>query len=382
MPPSTKVCRTPIVLGIDWGSTAVRLFKNLVKEQRLELVDNRAALSKCDETRYQRGSWSGYINISGNGPVYTGDDVPSALQIPAKLILGRGKGIDSANPLLSEVERRKGDVFFERRCQEGLQEIVKAFASQLQKECESKYNPLEIVDIGLTIPAHWTLEEEGLYTSILKKAFPRSSRWNCRLKNIYFMTEIEAFAHFFFDDPDRVEQYLGDRVNNFVLLLDFGGHSMNGCIFYVRRANDRFAFIRAREPFGIVGGTAQWEAAIGEFCTNNTLSTGGFRTKVTPEVRNSLLRKFREELRMLECDSFREIELRTKSPKGYDAGSGDFWTTISANQSAKFFHDATNGPLGLAESQIKILSSLEGRCPELGARVIVSGGTAKNETII
>ncbi|KAK1981608.1 hypothetical protein LZ30DRAFT_592362 [Colletotrichum cereale] len=377
--PGTYFCLS--ILGGDWGSTAIRLYIYFVEENRFELIVNLGALSKCDETRYQSGSWCGYINISGNGPVYTGDDVPAALQIPAKLILGKGRGIDEKNPLLTEVRRRQGNVRFERRCQEGLEEIVKAFASQVKDRCEKKNDPLQIVDIGLTIPAHWTLEEEESYAALIKKVFPRSSRWNSRLKNIYFMTEIEAFAHFFFEDPDRADRYLGDKVNNFVLFLDFGGHSMNGCMFYVRRASDRFAFIRAKEPFGTVGGSAQWEAAVGDFCTSNTLSGGGSKTTVTPEVRNLLLKKFREEIRMLECDRFEEIELRIRPPRGYVAGSRDIWTTISANQSAQFFHDATDEPLKRAEIEINKLTYFLGRYSDVGVKVIVSGGTAKNETV-
>ncbi|EFQ31566.1 uncharacterized protein GLRG_06855 [Colletotrichum graminicola M1.001] len=367
-------------LAIDWGSTAIRLYIYFVDEGRFELIFNLEALSKCDETRYQTGSWSGYINISGNGPVYTGDDVPAALQIPAKLILGNGRGIEESNALLTEINRQQGNDKFERRCQEGLERIVEAFSLQVQERCEKRNEPLEIVEIGLTVPAHWTLEEEESYAELIRKAFPRKS-WNNRLKDIYFMTEIEAFAHFFFSDAVVVDRYMGDKPNNYVKFLDFGGHSMNGCLFYVRRAEEKFVFMRVEEPFGVVGGSAQWEAAVGDFCTNNALSSGGFKMSVNPEVRNGFQKRFREEIRMHECNRFEEIELRIKPPKGYAAGTGDIWTTISAQQSAQFFREAMNKPLRRAETEIKDLATFVGRYADVGVKVIVSGGTAKNGTV-
>ncbi|OBR06370.1 hypothetical protein CH63R_10490 [Colletotrichum higginsianum IMI 349063] len=384
MPPSTRKKRTAVLstLGNDWGSTAIRLFFYYIEEQRLEWVNNRAASNKCDETRYHNGSWSGYIDVSGNGPVYTGDDVPSAFQIPAKLIIGKGKGIDKTNPLLAVMKRNKGDAVFKRRCEEGPVAAVRTFAAQIEMHVQSKNKPLEIVDFGLTVPAHWTLDEMENYAKVLKRGLPRSLRQgDSRLRNLYFMTEVEAFAHFFFHDPDRVEEVLGNVVKHFVLFLDFGGHSMNGCNFFIRGADGKFAFIRAQEPFGVVGGSAQWEAAVGEFCAKNTVSSSGAMSEVSAEIYNRLLKKFREELRMLVRDVFSDIELRAKQPEGPNGGSGDVWTTISANQSAAFFREATSAPLHLAQSQIKELARLQRRCPGVGAKVIVSGGTAKNETV-
>lgn len=214
-------------MGNDWGSTAIRLCFYYIEEQRLDWVNNRAASNKCDETRYHNGSWSGYIDVSGNGPVYTGDDVPSAFQIPAKLIIGKGKGIDKTNPLLAVMKRNKGDAAFKRRCEEGPVAAVRTFAAQIEMHVQSKNKPLEIVDFGLTVPAHWTLDEMENYAKVLKRGLPRSLRQgDSRLRNLYFMTEVEAFAHFFFHDPDRVEEVLGDVIKHFVLFLDFGGHSM------------------------------------------------------------------------------------------------------------------------------------------------------------
>ncbi|KAK2052715.1 hypothetical protein LY76DRAFT_609662 [Colletotrichum caudatum] len=373
--------RQRVTLGIDWGSPAIRLYFYFPDQDKFELLFNRKASNRNDESRYQSGSFGGYINISGNGPVYTGDDVPAALQIPAKLILSKGRGIDESNSLLTEINRRQGSVSFRQRCREGLEEIVRAFAAQVEERCEKKNEPLEIVEIGLTVPAHWTLEEEESYVELVRKVFPKRS-WNNRLKDIYFMTEIEASAHFFFSDPVIADRHMTNKQNNnYVLLLDFGGHSMNGCLFYVRRAEDKFVFMRAGEPFGVVGGSAQWEAAVGDFCTSNALSGGGSKATVRPEVRNGFQKKFREEIRMQECDCFEEIDLRIKPPRGYAGGSGEIWTTISANQSIQFFRAAMDGPLKRATSEIRELSELMGRYKDVGVKVIVSGGTAKNETV-
>ncbi|TKW51319.1 hypothetical protein CTA1_13003, partial [Colletotrichum tanaceti] len=379
-------------LGIDFGSTAVRVSLCYLDGKRLEWVSNRAASSKCDETRYHTGSWSGYINVSGDGPVYTGDDAPSALQIPAKLVIGKGKGVDATNPLLAEVERNRGNAAFAKRCDEGPVAIVRAFGAQVEKMVESRHNPLEIVAFGPTVPAHWTLDEMDNYAKVLKRGLPRSLRQgSARLDNLCFMSEVEAFAHFFFSDQDRVEEVLGPITRHFILFLDFGGHSMNGCIFFIRGSDDKFTFIRVQDPFGVVGGSAQWEAAVGEFCAKNTMSAGGVLFEVTPEIYNKLLKKFREEVRLFVRDVFSEIELRVKLPKGATggsgsgsgagSGSGDVWTIISANQSAAFFRDATAAPLRLAKQQIEELVKLQRRCPGVGAKVIVSGGTAKNETV-
>ncbi|KAK1955727.1 hypothetical protein LY78DRAFT_674871 [Colletotrichum sublineola] len=383
MSSSKYVSRKEAHMSWDLGSTALRVTLAVENAKEPEIVPNSKTDSTSDTSRYEPGCFGGYINLSEGTEVYTGENVPNATQVPAKLILSKGWGIDENNPLLTEVRLDRGpegNAKFERRCQEGLQALAEKVAEQVKKRCNKESEPLIITRISLTVPAHWTTEQEEDYRALIQSAFPISRRRDSWLRySIYFMTEIEGFAHFFFHDPDDCQAYLGDKPDNYVLFLDFGGHSMNGCLYLVRRIRGKFAFYRVRKPFGAIGGSAQWEAAVGDFCARNAL-LGESSTTIHPGHQTKFQKCFREKLRGEHFHPYKEINLSI-TPSEENAAPGDILSIISAAQSRQFFDDATREPLELAKKEIDVLASYKGFSEDAGVRILVSGGTAKNKTV-
>ncbi|KAK2016935.1 hypothetical protein LZ32DRAFT_655162 [Colletotrichum eremochloae] len=384
MSSSANISPTDACLGVDSGSTAVRVALAAENAKESEIVPNPKTLNSTNTSKCESGAFGAHISLSEGTKVYTGEDIPNATQVPAKLILSKGRGIDENNPLLAEFRRDKGpqgNARFERRCQKRLEANVAAWINVVKERCEKSDDPLNIKRIGLTIPAHWTIEEEEAYRTLIEKAFPKSrSRKTWLQYSISFMTEIEGFAHFFFHDPHRCKKYLGDEPDNFVLFLDFGGHSMNGCLYYSRQIRGKLAFYRVRDPFGAVGGSALWEAAVGDFCYKHAISKEGSKATDNSKVQSEFQKMFREEMRDQDYNPYDGIELRIKPP-GKNTNFGDTWITIGAGQSRQFFFDAMHNPLKLAEKEIKALAPYEGLYENVGVKILVSGGTANSEAV-
>ncbi|TDZ27868.1 hypothetical protein C8035_v008709 [Colletotrichum spinosum] len=409
MSPRQTATSKEIFLGIDWGSTAIRLAycRKVGAEWITQVICNAQSTSVQDNHRYEKGAFNGNINISGTGPVWNNDEIGvSSVQIPAKLILGGGKGVDEKNPLLAEVQRHEGDEEFERRCQDGLWLIAKALASQIQSLCDR--NSYKVMDVGLSVPSHWTLDETDQYAALMRRAFktigdvnltrpterrgPAASKrarvgqaWSRVMDNVNFPSEIESIAHFICNSPGRTDMGFGDARNKFVLFLDFGGHSMNGCIFQVRREDNKEpVFFRVKEPFGIVGGTAQWEASVSEYCTGQ-IARGEYQLNGTTEaaaIRNGLLREFRKKVLLLDCNPAVEMNLEVDLGDNTVHSHGPLRIHITADDSSRWFYNAMMDSLLLANASIKDLMAMaKADDVDRDACVIVSGGSAKNKKV-
>ncbi|KAK1534851.1 uncharacterized protein CCOS01_03603 [Colletotrichum costaricense] len=410
---------TDIVVGLDWGSTSVRLVICFLPSDGEAIVPkpeelfNQRSLQTQDGTRYEKGAFNGYINISGTGEVYTGDELsPSATQVSAKFFLGDGfldtgrNTINDENSLRVEALRIKDKHSdFETIGKKGLGLILDAVFLRLDEECRKMERPLRIVDFGLSAPAHWSVTEYEKYKALIREKLGSSPRLltsrSFDLDQIYdhlhLHTEAEAMAHFISSSEHIADRRLGTDASQYVLFLDFGGHSMNGCLYYVRRAGGKTALFRAGDPIATVGGGGMWEASVGDFCTNHTTSDNG---KVSSQefsylLRNEFLREFRTRLIALGNNNpfkeespnefksqFEDIDLTIAKPAKYFSTSKRFHVNIPIHDLTKMFKKAFLQPLLEAERGIRNLEAeLASSQKDIRGRIVVSGGGAKNQRV-
>ncbi|KAI8289155.1 hypothetical protein K4K60_009631 [Colletotrichum sp. SAR11_57] len=122
---------------------------------------------------------------------------------------------------------------FKKRCKDGLKSIVK------------------IVAKGVEEKSTWTYDEQDEYKALLKGAFTSKAIQQVLERNLYFHTEVEAFAHYLMHNAQKYRAIFPKTADTTVLGLDFGGFSMSGCPIRARASPcvDAAAFFRLGDPF-------------------------------------------------------------------------------------------------------------------------------------
>ncbi|KAI8316478.1 hypothetical protein K4K61_005516 [Colletotrichum sp. SAR11_59] len=105
---------------------------------------------------------------------------------------------------------------FKKRCKDGLESIVK------------------IVAKGVEENSTWTYDEQDEYKALLKGAFTSKAIQQVLERNLYFHTEVEAFAHYLMHNAQKYRAIFPKTTDTTILGLDFGGFSMSGCPFRAR----------------------------------------------------------------------------------------------------------------------------------------------------
>ncbi|KAJ5002394.1 hypothetical protein K4K48_013377 [Colletotrichum sp. SAR 10_66] len=106
---------------------------------------------------------------------------------------------------------------FKKRCKDGLKSIIK------------------IVAKGVEEKSTWTYDEQDEYKALLKGAFTSKAIQQVLERNLYFHTEVEAFAHYLMHNAQKYRAIFPKTADTTVLGLDFGGFSM-----YCKDAGLRF----------------------------------------------------------------------------------------------------------------------------------------------
>ncbi|KAF6812754.1 hypothetical protein CPLU01_14828 [Colletotrichum plurivorum] len=390
---SLRVERLPVVIAIDVGSTAGRIAVNYIsKGNKVKRLYNSEAKGTQDRYEYERGAFNASVNIPecpDSEPAWIRDDVSAtSVQFPVKFIVGNFKGIEDSNPLVAEFRWREDDPGFMGRCWEGVDAFMEAMAREIDKLCERKSKPLEIKELCLSIPAHWTFDEDERLRKVVERTFPRVAKATKGVK-ISFMSEIEYIAHYICQKPAREEDILDDSGDKMVVSSSSG--VKNGESAYSSESDNHLVSspMQCQVPSqyqrltgdskGVVGGTAQWEASVSEYCTESTFRGDEDKT-VMAEVRNTLMRQFKEQNMVMGSEAFEEMELRARAPKKHSSGE-DFYITISASEATRFFQDALRAPLKMAEEKITELAGLSRGRLYPDVQVIVSGGSAKNKKV-
>ncbi|KAI8270414.1 hypothetical protein K4K58_010911 [Colletotrichum sp. SAR11_239] len=228
------------------------------------------------------------------------------------------------------------------------------------------------------MPAHWGADEEERLVNLVRDNFipspsSRLGRWHDNSIDFVVHTEAEAIAHFICHKRYCIDELSDESTDKFVLFLDFGGHCLNGCIFYIRKRNaNGVSFFRAEEPFAVVSGTEHWVARVAKFCCSNAVVDGQVIGDATlrPEVRNLLVSRFREHIRLHKADDFPRMSLRVNDPDTNE----DIHVTISAESNAQFFREAFGETLIASEEAIYRLQRMSNE-QNAESLVIVTGGS-------
>ncbi|KAI8214305.1 hypothetical protein K4K52_001763 [Colletotrichum sp. SAR 10_76] len=72
----------------------------------------------------------------------------------------------------------------------------------------------------------WTYDEQDEYKALLKGAFTSKAIQQVLERNLYFHTEVEAFAHYLMHNAQKYRAIFSKTADTTVLGLDFGGFSM------------------------------------------------------------------------------------------------------------------------------------------------------------
>ncbi|EQB56188.1 hypothetical protein CGLO_03826 [Colletotrichum gloeosporioides Cg-14] len=293
------------------------------------------------------------------GPVYSPDaQCRERRQVSAKWFFGDGKGLDSNHPLTAELDGcfRRDD--FKKRCKDGLKSVVKIVAKGIENKCKSE--GWQVTGLGVSVPATWTHDEQDEYKALLKGAFTSKTIQQVLGRNLYFHTEVEAFAHYLMHNARSYRNIFPKTADITILGLDLGGFRMSGCPLGARGSprGDAAAFFRLGDPFGAGGGTEHWEAYISEFCTGETLKTDGpDREKSFPgeTLRGKLLENIHQQITESDIETFQEMRLH--------ANISDSIPVIVPESVVKVtFEAAMKAPLDVAHEHINDLGQLYEPC--------------------
>ncbi|ORY68911.1 uncharacterized protein BCR38DRAFT_424659 [Pseudomassariella vexata] len=376
-------------LGIDFGSTSTRAYLWCLALKKGFNVENRD--KKNFTSRFDKGDFSstGYP-FDEDGPIYMGEKVnPRRESISLKyafypLVDGSDEFIEQyrlAEPLM----RRRNDQKFLDRLKQGLMDLFSRLFRRVNEVCGVMR--LRVMSIGLSIPSQWELDFEDLYRGIVAEAFHHPS------EDIFFITETEALAHFLCTDIDHRNHLVENRDHihhDVVLVLDFGGHNMNTCVFNIvyGRGNTQ-SFYLIGKPDGRGGGSEQWEYLIGETCLELIQQAPG--ETLSAKAKQSILDDFNRQ----------KSGLGPGQPDNFDleviGQTGTPWQVfLSPEKITSCFNEALKEPLALATEKIQQLAKMyrsqndrheadgeinKGRHRRQRAqpRVIVAGGTSKHE---
>lgn len=167
------------VIGIDLGSSSTRAVLRCLDDGRYVHIDGKA--NPNNAVRYSSGDFasSGYPLEKSNGPYYVPNheqdegeprhdmSLKYGMYVLANASTAEGLGLDLLQqyPLVQEIMATlKDDADFPARLRQDLVELFSEIRGRIYTFCARA--GLRITRIGLTIPVQWTLEFEGIYSSM------------------------------------------------------------------------------------------------------------------------------------------------------------------------------------------------------------------------
>ncbi|KAJ9133170.1 hypothetical protein NKR23_g10919 [Pleurostoma richardsiae] len=342
-----------VILGMDLGSTSARAFLWCPGRGPGVIVENKRwkNLGRSEASDFSTSCHP----FDDEGPVYVGEEPdPGRQSLSLKYALY--VLADAPDELLPQcalarpVLGLEGDRAFRDRLKEGLRQLFATIQQRVSAVCTRK--KLRVSTIALSTPALWeadfTDRYRAVYRAIVADVFAHPSSRIC------FRTETNALAHYLFTDHLEELPLDGHR-HHVILLLDFGGHSMKGCVLNVVCGDDEtFSFVQKGEDFGTDGGSAHWDHYVGEMWDG-----------VTSETKQMLLLDFNQAKRRgYGCDVT------------VSCGNEDqfVWRKVMAAESKRCFEVALCQPLAMAARQIKLVSEMK---TTHNCMVIVSGRTTR-----
>ena len=228
-----------------------------------------------------------------------------------------------------------------------------------------------VVDrLVLAVPPQFSGTFQEIYSSILMDAMLDKPQFALEAMNIEFVTEAQALAHFLITEkPHELHQAQS------LLVLDFGGHCMNGCLSVARCGNDNTGSIgtntahyEIKSPFSAPGGGELWSYLFGrEAKAQLTGADGKFDANAWREV----IGKFTRMKRSLGSESNPMFSVRKETGEHVDFDLGQ--------EGMGFLHHlAFRDPLDMAKKEIDEASLRLGR---QNLCVVLSGGSLLNDPL-
>ncbi|KAK3692162.1 hypothetical protein B0T22DRAFT_475125 [Podospora appendiculata] len=349
------------VLGIDLGSTAVRAALVDFVTQTLQPIQN---LEVAQDSLFSKGDFPAACCPFSKNPLETVGE--KALELPRNvsakylmyLLANADDSVLSKYPLSQELRERRGDPDFLATCRAILVQLLKDIRKRIDQICEKKL--LAYTEIVLTIPIQWEKPFQTVYVSVVAEAFG----WEDKLDSISVALEADALAHYVINEEQReLEDW------QYVLFLDFGGHSMSFSQFKLDQLGENTTFIEMSSG-GCAGGSEMWSHHVSEVIKKKLEKLG--INDVDERRRWSLTKQFSNKKSTIMGDvrakKFRSLPLYYGEPDGIATV-----VVLSPQEVRECFDQGMSGPINLAREKLKELSKLD----EASIGVVVSGGSLK-----
>ncbi|KAI4598338.1 hypothetical protein KJ359_003222 [Pestalotiopsis sp. 9143b] len=392
MPLRRPICPTPrctnslepkaVTLGIDFGSTSTRAVLWCPEDGQEYHVESTSQ----NFQRFSEGDFSSIGYPFDGGEVYLGERSDAfrdstSLKYAFYVLADAPDELVSQYQLSAPLRTRQREKGFRERLDEGIRNLFAAVYRRVLEVCRGE--DLLVTTIGLSIPSQWTVEFIELYRGIVADVFKHHP------KDIFFVTEVEALARYLCTKKmKRLVQHQNDVHNAVVVVLDFGGHTMNTCTLNIVHEPDSLpAFYLIGEPKGAAGGSELWEYLLAERSLACVKSMHG--VVPSPASKQKLLDSINKSKRNWgpECEDNEDFEcLVLHQGRQYYVDMDEYFVE-------ECFDRAMKAPLALAadrigeaariwQSQDQNKEDLQGREPTQKPRVILAGGTASNKGLV
>ncbi|KAK1460010.1 hypothetical protein CMEL01_03009 [Colletotrichum melonis] len=368
--------RQTAILALDWGSSAIR-GSILTRDTRQKyLIFTEDALPGHDQ-RYQKGAFSSALYLDGIGRVYTGEDIDQDREpVPSKPFFSTfPKTGDDATDALFQGSQAEETWYLVKQ---GMNDITRTVIERVESFCNGNNDSdsrtyFYIEEIGLSYPAHWRLGERTEYENLLRKNIPPNSTWIKPNFEVSFHVESLASAHKLFATERLVDEiFVSPQIPVLVVFLDFGGHTMNGCMFSAQKSTDgKLSYHRMGQTFSTFGGTQWWEQEVNKFMKSYVEKTT--KRALPPRLRSELLESFQRKIVNFKGCEVEPMYFTCPNP---DDEQQICSVNISLNESKSCFLRAMGEPLNLAERKIAEAVSLSAH-----VKVVLSGGSGKNSAV-
>ncbi|KAK3948619.1 hypothetical protein QBC32DRAFT_317628 [Pseudoneurospora amorphoporcata] len=191
--------------------------------------------------------------------------------------------------LLQEDRRNKDE--FRRKLRLGLVQMFTKLKGRVDKVIEAREKNWKVGKLGITIPSQWTLDFEDQYREVLAEVFD----WNVAQarRRIAFIFEPEGLAAYLlhrreYEDDDIAQS--SPNEHRMVLCLDFGGHSMNGSLYWINaKRGEVLSFFAMAPAFGHAGGGEQLADSVLRACEQNWSKTSPDAVALTPRAKSQIM---------------------------------------------------------------------------------------------
>ncbi|KAJ1325671.1 hypothetical protein MN608_08865 [Microdochium nivale] len=363
------------VLTIDLGSTSLRAGILVFSCSRQDLAWHKihCPYTSANYIRFKAFEWPIMLDAlsantsSADGSIWMTTDTRTSMKgISAKFAMYRlvdSKPIRDQYCVAAPLFARK-DPGLCARLRQGIRELFRALHEEVEETCHDTH--VKINRIALAIPSQWDGSFQDEYRAIVSEIFD--------ITHIEFVKEVEAIAHYMFQDNLskfwKARQHIARQL---VLFLDFGGHSMNSCMYIVvyDPARDKMPCIYIDEDSkGEGGGSEHWEYYMIEAC-KAIWRQGGHKLALNADDLRQISDRINSEKQYAIGPSYNK-DLRISFQKEDDKS---YTIKLSHETIKACFDKAFQRPLNAAQKQIEHMET------EGGGLVVVSGGSSRHRDV-